>query len=85
MILLHVSLDNYSFTMIILDLSLSHSFAHQIDPKNGLNVSFLLPLCSFTLASVMGEGHILAFDTDHSYLTFIFGPKGPLCQECDNH
>ena len=61
--------------MIILDLSLSHSFAHQIDPKNGLNLSFLLPLCSFTLASVMGEGHILAFDTDYSYLTFIFGPK----------
>ena len=53
------------------------------DPKNGLNLIFLLPICSFTLAFVVGEGG--SFDVDYSSLTFILGPKGLLCQECDIH
>ena len=55
-----MSLDN-SFTLTTLDLPLPHSSFHPIDTKNGLNLSFLLPLCSFTLAFVVGEGDLFAF------------------------
>ena len=55
-----LSLDNSS-TLTILDFLLSHSFSQQIDSKNGLKLTFLLPLCSFTLAFMVGEGDILAF------------------------
>ena len=64
---LFVSLDNLS-TLTILDLSLFHSFFHRNDPKNGINLSFLLPLCSFTLALGL-------FDVNYSSLIFIWGSK----------
>ena len=57
---LFVIMDKSS-ALTILDLSQAHSFFHPIDPKNGLNLSPLLPLCYFTLAFVVGEGEILVF------------------------
>ena len=58
--LLFVSFDNSS-TLTISDLSLFHSFSHQIYPQNGLNLSLLLPLCSSTLAFAVREVDIVAF------------------------
>ena len=55
-----VSLDNSS-TLTISDLFVAHSCFHPIDPKNGLKLFFLLSLCSFSAAFVVGEGDILAF------------------------
>ena len=78
-----MSLDNPSI-LKILDLSLSDYFFHPVDPKNGLDLSVLLPLCSLTLAFVLGEGDIPAFfDDDYWSLTFILKPKWLLCQEFD--
>ena len=73
---LFVSLDNSS-TLTILDSTLFDCVFHQIDPKNGLILSFLLPLHSATCSG--------PFDVDYSSLTFILGIKGLLCQECDIH
>ena len=55
-----VSLDNSS-TLTISDLFAAHSCFHLIDPQNGLKLFFLLSLCSFSAAFVVGEDDILAF------------------------
>ena len=60
---LFVSLDNLSI-LTISDLFVPHSFFHPIDPKNGLNLSSLLFLCSFSAAFVVGEDDILVFYFD---------------------
>ena len=52
---------NDSSTLTISDLFVAHSCFHPIDPQNGLNLFFLLSLCSFSAASAVGEyGHIIA-------------------------
>ena len=82
--LLFVSFDNSS-TLTISDLSLFHSFSHQIYPQNRLNLSFLLPLCSSTQAFVVREVDIMAFLMLTIQVKVLFlGPKD-LCQECDIH
>ena len=71
---LFVSLDDSS-TLTISNLLLAHSFFCPIDPKNGLKLSFLLPLGFFALAFVVGECDTGLFDVDHSSLPFTFRPK----------
>ena len=55
-----VSLDNSS-NLTISDLFVAHSSFHPIDPENGLKLSSLLTLCSFSAVFAVGEDNILAF------------------------
>ena len=72
---LFVCLDDSS-TLTISNLLLAHSFFRPINPKNGLKLSFLLSLCSYAVAFVVGEGDTGLFHVDHSSLPFIFRSKG---------
>ena len=77
-----VSLDNSS-NLTISELFVAHYSFHPVDPKNGLKLSSLLSLCSFSDAFVVGEDEILAFYFIDSYVKFWFWDLKGMCQECD--